>query len=384
MDYKTATKLVNSVSSIFDKKTNKELSYDKIDIDKIIHKYSNTKKLLYRIYITINGEKQLIKRNNSYRVNYLCSNCSRVNIVNLNNIIRKINRGILKCKTCVNLDEIKRHNHSIFFKNYNTEEKSNPSNDNIKLTLRDKIKHDKEQFDMEDDDYQVDYYNRHLTVDEYNNISSKIISFQNDKFQDISIFEYIPVVKIGNQTKYNPYIYDKTRDVLEKPNYIKYICDSCNSPYITRDLFKLKNKYKLLCKECSFCNKTFKIRPYKNIIKNRITYQGKFELKFIKYCNDNNIIVENGPRIKYTWNNSSHTYIVDFYIPNLGILIELKDNHIWHKQQLQNGKWDAKLKSVENNLKTNILYKSYLLINKDNYVKSTRTLLKNYNEINKI
>ena len=69
------------------------------------------------------------------------------------------------------------------------------------------------------------------------------------------------------------------------------------------------------------------------------------------------------------WDNKPRIYVVDFYIPCLDMLIEIKDNHIWHKQQLQNGKWNAKIKSVENNIKNN-KYKKFLLIHKENYMES--------------
>tara|TARA_Y100001958_G_C21176099_1_gene506882 strand:+ start:241 stop:1380 length:1140 start_codon:yes stop_codon:yes gene_type:complete len=365
MDLDKANQLINNIIKICDKKTDKTVDFKKMAIEKIAHKYSNSKLLIYRIYIDFGSGKELISRNNPYRVHYKCTECSRINIVNLNNIIRKMNRNITKCNMCKNLDEDKRLTHSNFLKNG----KQSCKKDKIVLSIKEKIEYSECQFYLMDDDYKDDYFNKHLTLSEYNIIKPKIISIQNDKFTCMDNFTYVPHLKIGNQTMYNPYFYDIERDVLEKPIYIKFMCESCGSPYITKHLFNFKNKYKMLCKDCTFCNKTFKIRTYKNIENDRITYQSKFELKFIKKCNEENILLENGPRINYMWNNKPRIYVVDFYIPCLDMLIEIKDNHIWHKQQLQNGKWNAKIKSVENNIKNN-KYKKFLLIHKENYMES--------------
>jgi hypothetical protein len=35
-------------------------------------------------------------------------------------------------------------------------------------------------------------------------------------------------------------------------------------------------------------------------------------------------------------------YRVDFQIPEYKRLVEIKDNHVWHKIQIENGKWGAK------------------------------------------
>jgi hypothetical protein len=74
-------------------------------------------------------------------------------------------------------------------------------------------------------------------------------------------------------------------------------------------------------------------------------YQSKLELKFINWCNSNNIIVNNGPVVDYLFNGKNHKYRIDFQIDDL--LIEIKDFHIWHKNQVESGKWAAKLSAVE-------------------------------------
>ena len=46
-------------------------------------------------------------------------------------------------------------------------------------------------------------------------------------------------------------------------------------------------------------------------------------------------------------------YIVDFYIPCINTLIELKDDHCWHLEQIKNGIWKAKMDKV-NDKKPNV------------------------------
>ena len=48
----------------------------------------------------------------------------------------------------------------------------------------------------------------------------------------------------------------------------------------------------------------------------------------------------------YTYKNKNHIYIIDFKLPDLKYNIEIKDNHVWHKNQVESGKWQAKVDSA--------------------------------------
>ena len=121
-----------------------------------------------------------------------------------------------------------------------------------------------------------------------------------------------------------------------------------------------KNCLKLLCPDCKLCNRTFKIRPTKNINNDVIIYQSKLELKFIDWCNSNNIVVNNGPNLNYIFNDKERKYRVDFQIND--ILIEIKDFHIWHKNQVESGMWEAKINAVKNS------NKKYFFITPNNWI----------------
>ena len=91
-------------------------------------------------------------------------------------------------------------------------------------------------------------------------------------------------------------------------------------------------------------------------------YQSKFELKFIRYCNEHKIDITNGPKVAYRMNNKNCTYKVDFAIPKIKTLIEIKDNHIWHREQVTSGKWGEKIKGVDNYIITSSMYSNFKVI----------------------
>ena len=120
-----------------------------------------------------------------------------------------------------------------------------------------------------------------------------------------------------------------------------------------------------MCKDCAFSNKTFKVKSIFNIERNKITYQSYPELKLISFCNYNGIVIENGPKIPYYFKGKHRMYIVDYYIPFYKIMVEIKDNHIWHKNQIDSGQWlmkqeSAKKYAKQNNLKFKLVFTQYL------------------------
>ena len=367
MDIDTIIKLKKNIKSIklIIKESNKEWKNEDItssfDIDKIAHKYSNTKIPLYRFFYN----KAIITRNNHYIVTYQCLHCDAIHIVALNNILRKINKNITKCRICKELDEEKRKKQSEYMLN-------NPilKSKNLSLTTNQQISHtipstslppslieklvaDKLAFENYDDEFKENYFRRNMTYEEFEYIKKKIVSIQNSKFNLTDDLIYYPCVSISNQTRFCPYLYSLSRNCIEKIHNITLKCDNCNNHFISKDLHSHKNKIKALCKDCNLTNNIFKLRSYTNLSNEKIMYQSKFELKFIRFCNEKKIYITNGPKIEYYLNNKRCTYRVDFAIPKIKYLIEIKDNHIWHRDQVNSGKWQEKVeaanKYIENN-----------------------------------
>lgn len=370
---------------------------DLFSINKITHKYSNTKVPLYRFFFNNNNcsnfidyEENIITRNNHYNIIYKCINCNSIHKVSLNNILRKINRNIINCRICKEYEELKRNNQSNYMFNYHSNKdivtKSNDKNIITKtISLLDKLNNDKIKFHEYDSDFKDNYFKRNMDNNEFEYIRNKILSIQNKKFLMSEDFIYYPCVSISNQTRFCPYLYSKNNDNIEKIVNIELKCDNCNNNFISKDLHSHKNKIKALCKDCNLTNNIFKIRTYKNLANETICYQSKFELKFIRYCNENKILVINGPKIEYNRSNSKkiHTYKIDFAIPKLKLLIEIKDNHIWHKEQVQSGKWEEKVKGVEkflqnNSIYGNVIYEKYIIIYPKNYVEECKNILNIY------
>lgn len=364
-------KYKNNIIYIKDKNNNNNIDISLVEIINEKNKYSNTNIPIYKIKINNN----IISRNNNYKICYKCLECDREQIINLNGYIKKINKNITKCRTCKENDDIKNHSISMRndWKNKIIENKS-INNKNKIISCKDIIEKSKIKFNEMDNDYIDNYFTKKITNEEYEKIKKDIISIQNNKFNDINDFIYYPYIIVNNQTKFSPKLYDIKRDVFECPINIKYKCENCDNNFINKDLSLRKNKIKLYCQDCTLCNRIFKIKNTKNLYGEKITYQSKFELKFIDFCNKNNIHLIDGPKIKYKWKSIERRYIVDFYIPELNWLIELKDEHIWHKKQIENGIWEAKMNSV-NELIRNKEYYEYLLIFPKNYQDKIKYIL---------
>ena len=354
-------------------------------IDKIVHKSSNTKVPLYRFFI--NGK--IITRNNHYNVTYKCINCDAIHCVALNNIIRKINKGIVNCRICKEYDDLKRENHSAFMRDRvggaKLREEKNMKMKMKNVSLLERLENDKVAFDNYDSDFKDNYFKRNMDLLEFEYIKSKIISIQNKKFlmSDYSDFIYFPCVSISNQTRFCPYLYCKSRNNIEKIVNIELKCDSCGFSFISKDLHSHKNRIKALCKDCNLCNNVFKIRSYQNLANENICYQSKFELKFIRYCNENKIYLINGPKVVYNSKikNRACTYRVDFAIPKLKLLVEIKDNHIWHRDQVESGRWDEKVQGVWDFIGAEIgrdKYDNFIVIFPKNYVKECDEIVDKY------
>lgn len=100
--------------------------------------------------------------------------------------------------------------------------------------------------------------------------------------------------------------------------------------------------------QASLSKKTYRLIKYTTKFGTNIHYQSKAELRFIIYCDDNNIHIEDGDVIEYTHNDKMHKYFIDFKIKEneKWRLIEIKKKHMWWFQGLENGTINAKILSA--------------------------------------
>jgi hypothetical protein len=100
----------------------------------------------------------------------------------------------------------------------------------------------------------------------------------------------------------------------------------------------------------------YKLREYKLKDSRIILYQSLMELAYIKYCENNNIWIDNGDKIPYLGSNGKkHTYFVDFKIRENGKyrLIEIKGTTKWYYKSLENGTLLNKIKAAQQYSKEN-------------------------------
>ena len=337
-------KIINNITEIT--KDNIPIEIQSIRLDFSCNKYSSKKNSIY--HITLNDKH--VSKKDTFNFKYKCITCEANHIVGTTQFLRKINKCSYRCSLCVNtpLTQIQHQQPC--------------------LSLREQKAESDVLFDEYDDDFKDTYYSYHLTDEDYKRVSKNIISLQNGKYK-IEDLEYWAVFKTNNQMLFSSVFYDKANDLIIKANQPILRCENCGNDWRAKTLEKFKNCHKIMCSSCTLCNKTFKIRTTKNCVKDTLLYQSKLELNFINWCNNNSIIVKNGPTIPCI----ERKYKVDFRINDL--LIEIKDNHY-----IKN---DAKINAVKEAIEKRI-YKEYYLITPDVWVNTLKTIKQQSNKSNKI
>jgi hypothetical protein len=366
--------LLKNIEKITDEHKN-IITIKSLSLELSSHKYSAKKNDIW--HIILNGKN--ISRKYKYYFTYNCPTCNEKSIIGTTQMIRKIIKYCLKCYSCFNKDEDKRAKQNQSWK----DKKENINQEDIKIepivkTILEKRNDSINEFNLMDDEYKTKYFAFHLTNEDYTRISKNIISFQNGKFTDLENIEYWPIYNSTNQMNFTHIMYHKKENMIFKPHQPILKCDNCDNIWRGKSIERFKNTIKIMCKDCSCVNNIFKIRKYKNTINETIMYQSKLELKFIDWCNNNGIIINNGPHVKYNFNDKERTYRIDFMIKK--ILVEIKDNHIWHSNDLKSGKWAAK-ENAANELVKKGLYKEYKMITPKNWVEELKILKDKLNKI---
>jgi hypothetical protein len=128
-------------------------------------------------------------------------------------------------------------------------------------------------------------------------------------------------------------------DIIKNKSKITCIKKYGNSSYVNSQEFKSKmnEKYGVDNPMMSYLindkriKTSFKINEFESI-----KYQGSYELDFLKYCKENNIIV-NRPNfnINYIYLQECKKYLPDFYLKELNLVIEVKSTYYFnlHKEK---------------------------------------------------
>jgi DNA-directed RNA polymerase subunit RPC12/RpoP len=334
---------IQSIVAIRDKKEEKDINWKSLTIEKIVAKYSNTETPIFKLVL----DGKAISRNNNLVLKYKCITCEVQQEITLNLFMRKVNRDGVRCVSCRNSEETKRANQSQFMKdNFSkvlTGEYEKKEALKVKsASLDNHIKKSQNDWALEDDDFKDAYNLSHLTVEEFENIRTRITDIANGKLKDLTGWVYEPCYRVYNQTRYTPMLINKNTNVVEKPYYVSFTCDNCGEGFQHRDLEIVKNKIRILCKDCSFCNRVFRVRQLKLTCGEIILWQSIFERRFIEWCQEKDITIKNGPKVPYMFQEKQRTYRIDFELPQKKMIIEIKDNHCWHKEQVASGKFAVK------------------------------------------
>lgn len=309
------------------------------------------KKESYQVYL---GDKKLCKTtSDKILLKYNCCTCGRENKLHSYRTLQlKISsKNIDTCKHCYQAlnEKLKIYRRKLMTGKIRRKNKpTNPSPIEIYNNFSEKDKSRWESHNFKSEAEWKKYSKHFIKVNgiSIENVTFKLYAYSNN------------ATKISNKILYN----NKEYSIKE----ITCKCSKCKKIYKIRPTpICIKKRKGFFCRKCAdndfFYNATFTSKKTLNNKNESIIYQSKFEYSFINFCNSHNIEIQNGPIVEYTWNKNIHNYYVDFYIPKLNWLIELKDYHIWHKKELKNGKWKSKERGV-NILIENGKYAHYELL----------------------
>lgn len=284
-------KIIKSVKSVTHKGF--VMIPNEIRVVNLISKFSSTKKPSKKI--EINGDVILDRTD---KLTYICPNCRREIEILVGKFILKNSEN---CRSCKEKDLTKRTKQSEYikksFKEFNkVVGKQNSDLKFSKLTTNQLIDLSDSSFSNETSEFRDDYLKKTISTEEFNSIRQFISNIDGIEIDDRDKIQYYRHIKNTNQTKYSVKVL--INGVFHLLDKCEFICQVCNEKFVGRNIL---NKYKngILCKDCSFSNRTFKFKYTLNINGDRVVYQSNPELKLINHYNFSGNLIKNGPRIKY-------------------------------------------------------------------------------------
>lgn len=350
-------KLSSLIISVVDENDN-IIPFQNIQIKLEISKYSSSHS---PSPVLILDNQIKFYRNNNIKIIYKCV-CG-----NENKILWKrfLTKKTLHCQHCRETEEKKKW-HSEVLKMKHKKIEYTPKTSKEKRIYN---------FELESDSFKKKYFEKNLTLEEFEKAKKYIFSI---KGVIVTNKDYIllPHENGVNHKKYRQMVLIDNQKIPLKDIILQ--CPLCGKTFsISRMLKERVIKHNYDCKSCYLNNKTFAIKK----IDNNLCYQSQQELAFINECKKRHIQIINGDEIFYEYEGKTHIYKIDFYLPYYRYQIEIKDNHIWHKKQIESGKWIAKEKNAKMYcLNNNMQY--YLLFPKDidNFFENLERDSLNFNE----
>lgn len=316
-------------------------------IKKYKAKYSSLKYEVNSLF----KDELFISSKGGNRVEYRCINCNELNDILVSKFLIKDSVYCSKCRE-TNLEKRNKQSKYItdtFINNGKIIKKDTIIKQKIKdMSIDELIKYSNICFDKESEKFINDYKTDNISFNEFEKIKDYIHKIDNIEIFNLK-FKFINNIKIANHKKYTPSLHLLNDDKIITFRNIEFICENCDNTFMTSRRIKerIDNNRKIMCKGCCLSNKIFKIKNTTNILGEKITYQSKPEKIVIDFCKENNIIIKDGKKISY-FLEKTRKYSIDFYLPEFDLDLEIKADHIWHKNQILNGIWDAKMEAIKN------------------------------------
>ena len=312
--------LVKHILKIFDENDN-EISFNNLELKEEKRKFSSKCcKLLYIDNICITS-----KQRKSYKILYKCR-CGRENKILLH---KYINKDKLVCQHCLqdrSFDYYSDTKPYSLIKGLRSKKIINQNKDLI--------------FENMDEDFKNKYKKNHLNENEFFKYLPYIYQINNHIIDNLDNIKYLYYYPTNNQFKFTSKVSFDNGLNYESVNQIKLKCSICGKIFnIHPENLRNKDLSNIKCKTCGLNNHRYIIQLFDE---SGLTYQSQIEKYFIEQCYKYNIKINNGLEIPYYFNNSMHTYISDFYLPEFRYIIEIKSNNIWYKKDLESGKIKAK------------------------------------------
>lgn len=322
--------LNEAIVSVYDKNGN-EINFTKKEIGLHRAKYSSTPDSSITLFL--DDVPLTNTKNQKQKVKYRCS-CGTINTILLCRYLKKTR---LACHACREKDEEKIAWHKKYFemrRNGETLEKKKRNYEE----KRDRV------FENETKEFKEDYFKRNLTEEEFRKAQKYIYSICGIVVDGRTDYDLLIAEKAPNSKLYSQKVRIDGKTIPLKDICLK--CPICGEIFhITRQLKERINSNNFDCRKCFLSNKTFAIKKYGGTY---LTFQGKLERGFIERCFYKGIEIKNGPKIPYVFEDRTHIYTTDFLLPGLKKVIEVKDNHIWHRKQIESGKWGCKEAAAKN------------------------------------
>jgi hypothetical protein len=185
--------------------------------------------------------------------------------------------------------------------------------------------------------YGVDDINQIEWVVEKQKVNRKSALLDKYQVENVSQLAWVQdLIKKSNQKKYGVGAYFQTDEFRQKYKESSILKYGVENPMQNVDVY---NK----CMTAQ--SHSYRLHEYTLKNGNVIHYQSKPELRFIQYCEENNIEIFDGDAVEYTLGGVARIYRVDFKIKQNDRfrLIEIKGKHKWYWESLESGEFLTKV-----------------------------------------